>query len=194
MTFMEEQKLLESLKSHEPDAFKVLVEQHQEKVRNTCYRFVRNKEDAEDVAQEVFLEVYRSVKHFREEAQLFTWIYRIAVNKSLDFVRKRRRKKRFAQVLSLFGVGEEEKELQLPSAEDPHEDLERRERMHILSQAVDTLPESQKVAITLSKYEGLRNNDIAEILDTSVSAVESLIHRAKENLRKRLYHYYEERL
>ena len=191
---MEERVLLESLKSREPDAFKILVEQHQERVRNTCYRFVNSKEDAEDIAQEVFVEVYRSIKHFREDAQLSTWIYRIAVNKSLDFVRKKNRKKRFGQIFHLFGTEEGDKELQLPSDEDPHADLEHQERIRILNRAIDALPETQKVAITLSKYEGLRNTEIANIMGTSLSAVESLIHRAKENLRKHLYSYYHEKL
>ena len=189
---MEEKELLENIKAGQASAFKALVEQHQENVRNTCFRFVNNEEDAEDVAQEVFLEVYRSVKRFRADARLSTWIYRIAVNKSLDFIRMKRRKKRFGQILSLFGMGEEDRELHLPSEEDPHADLERQERNRILNQAVDALPENQKVAITLSKYEGLRNSEIAEIMETSLSAVESLIHRAKENLRKRLYSYYKE--
>ena len=185
-----EKDFLQNLKRGEDRAFKILVEQHQEKVRNTCYRIVNNKEDAEDVAQDVFVEIYRSVKHFRKDAQLSTWIYRIAVNKSLDFIRKKRRKKRFGQVLSLFGLGEEEKKSQLTSEEDPHADLERQERTRILNQVIDTLPVTQKVAITLSKYEDLRNSEIAEIMETSLSAVESLIHRAKENLRKNLYSYY----
>ena len=189
---MEEKELLENIKAGQASAFKALVEQHQENVRNTCFRFVNNEEDAEDVAQEVFLEVYRSVKRFRADARLSTWIYRIAVNKSLDFIRMKRRKKRFGQILSLFGMGEEDRELHLPSEEDPHADLERQERNRILNQAIDMLPENQKVAITLSKYEDLRNSEIAEIMETSLSAVESLIHRAKENLRKRLYSYYKE--
>jgi RNA polymerase sigma-70 factor (ECF subfamily) len=189
-----EKDLLQNLKRGDASAFRKLVEQHQERVRNTCYRFVNNKEDAEDVAQDVFVEVYRSVKHFRKDAQLSTWIYRIAVNKSLDYVRRKKRKKSFGQVLSFFGVGEEEKGLQLPSGEDPHADLERQERTRTLNLAIDTLPENQKVAITLSKYEGLRNSEIAEVMETSLSAVESLIHRAKENLHQRLYSYYSEHM
>lgn len=91
--------------------FRTLVETHQEYVRNTCYRFLNNREDAENVAQEVFIQVHDSMKDFRNEAQISTWVYRIAVNKSLDFIRKKKRKKRFGQVVSLFGFSHDEESL-----------------------------------------------------------------------------------
>ncbi len=75
------------------ESFRSLVAEHQEMVINTCYRFVFNREDAEDLAQDVFIEVYRSLEQFREEARLSTWIYRIAVTKSLDHLRRLKRKK-----------------------------------------------------------------------------------------------------
>jgi RNA polymerase sigma-70 factor (ECF subfamily) len=191
---MLEPDLVKKIKFDNSGAFNNLVELHQEKVLNTCFRFVDSKADAEDLAQEVFIEVYRSIGHFREDAELSTWIYRIAVNKSLDFVRKKKRKKRFAFVLSLADFGDDEKELQLPASSNPQNDLEQKERIQILNQAIDSLPENQKAAITLSKYEGFSNKEIAEIMDTSVSAVESLVHRAKNNLHKKLYQFYEKRL
>ena len=83
--------------------FKALVERYQEKVRSTCFRFVHNGEDADDLTQEVFIQVYASLPRFREDSGLSTWIYRIAVNKALDFIRRQRRKKRFGQLTSLFG-------------------------------------------------------------------------------------------
>ncbi len=171
--------------------FQSIVETHQEKVRNTCFRFVNNSEDADDVAQDVFIQVYESLSHFRKESELSTWIYRIAVNKSLDFIRKKKRKKRFAQITSLFGLSEEKEEIQLPGSDNPHSELEDKERQQILKRAVDKLPDNQKIAITLSKYEGYSNKDIASIMDISLSAVEALIHRAKNNLHKRLHHYFE---
>lgn len=186
--------LVNQLKANSEDAFKLLVETYKEKVLNTCYHFLHNELDAEDLAQEVFIEVFRSIGHFRQDAELSTWIYRIAVNKSLDFVRKKKRKKRFAYVMSLAGFGDVEKELPLPAPSNPQADLEQKERIEILNQAIDSLPENQKVAITLSKYEGFSNKEIAEIMNTSVSAVESLIHRAKNNLHKKLYNFYEKYL
>ena len=164
---------------------------HQEKVRNTCFRFVKNSEDADDVAQDVFIQVYESLDRFREESELSTWIYRIAVNKSLDFIRKKKRKKRLAQLTSLFGFNEDKEEIVLPANGNPQQDLEDKERKQILDRAIDELPENQKTAITLSKYEGFSNKEIAQIMDLSLSAVEALMHRAKQNLHKLLYEYFE---
>jgi RNA polymerase sigma-70 factor (ECF subfamily) len=100
----QEQVLLHRLKARERGAFKVLVELYRDRVLNTCYRFIFNREDAEDIAQEVFIEVHRSITAFREESKLSTWIYRIAVTKSIDFIRKTKRKKRMAKLKSLVGT------------------------------------------------------------------------------------------
>lgn len=171
--------------------FESVVENYREKVRRTCFRFVNNLEDADDVAQEVFIQVYESLTHFREESELSTWIYRIAVNKSLDFLRWKKRKKRFAKLTSIFGFTDEYDEIILPASGNPHDDFEKTERRAILRDAVDKLPGSQKTAITLSRWEELSNNEIAEIMNLSVSAVEALLHRAKKNLHKMLYKYFE---
>ncbi len=171
--------------------FKSIVETHQEKVRNTCFRFLKNPEDADDVAQEVFIQVYESLEHFSEDAELSTWIYRIAVNKSLDFIRKKKRKKRLAQLTSLFGFNEEKEEIVIPADGNPQQDLEDKERKQILDSAIDELPENQKTVITLSKIEGFSNKEIAKIMELSLSAVEALMHRAKKNLHKLLYDHFE---
>ncbi|KAA3612700.1 MAG: RNA polymerase sigma factor [Calditrichaeota bacterium] len=171
--------------------FRSIVESHQEKVRTTCFRYVHNAEDADDIAQEVFVQVYESLTHFREDAELSTWIYRIAVNKSLDFLRKKKRKKRFAQLTTLFGFDEGKEEIILPASGDPQQDMEANEQKHVLNTAIERLPENQQTVITLSKYQGFSNKEIADIMKLSLSAVEALMHRAKKNLHKRLYNYYE---
>ena len=170
--------------------FRTIVENHQEKVRNTCFRFLKNQEDADDLAQEVFIQVYKSLSRFREDAELSTWIYRIAVNKSLDFLRKKKRKKRLAQLTSLFGFNDEKEEIVLPAPSNPQQDMEDNERKQVLDSALDQLPENQKTVITLSKYEGFSNKEIATMMELSLSAVEALMHRAKKNLHKLLYDYY----
>ncbi len=171
-------------------AFKRLVQTHQEKVRNTCYRFVNNPEDADDLAQDVFIQIYHSITDFREESKLSTWIYRIAVNKSLDFLRRNKRKKRFARLLSLNSPNGDHQELEITTDATAESEFERQERKRILETALEKLPENQKTAITLSKIDGFGNKEIADILNTSVSSVEGLIHRAKKNLHKRLSNYY----
>lgn len=143
------------------------------------------------MAQDVFIQVYESMKYFRKESELSTWIYRISVNKSLDFIRRKKRKKRYAQLTSIFRTGEDEDEIALPANDNPHRELEDNERKKILNYAISKLPDSQKTVITLSKYEGISNKEIASIMDLSVSAVEALVHRAKKNLHKQLFTYFE---
>ena len=160
-------------------------------VLNTCYRFVLNREDAEDIAQEVFLEAYRSLDSFRQESKFSTWLYRIAVTKSLDHLRKKKRKKRFSSLKRVMGFNDPAEELVLPSSiETPAEVLSGSERTEILQNALDSLPDNQKTAFLLSKYDGYSNQEIADVMQTTVSAVESLVHRAKKNLQKKLEKHY----
>ena len=178
-----------AMKSKE-EQFKKIVCEYQEMVINTCYRFVFNREDAEDLAQEVFVEVYRSLEQFRAESKLSTWIYRIAVTKSLDHLRRMKRIKRFGALKRIIGVNDPVAEIAAPSGDTPEKNLEDNERSAILLNALSLLPDNQKAAFLLSKQEGYSNQEIADILKTSVSAVESLVHRAKKNLHDRLYAYY----
>ncbi len=171
--------------------FTSVVENLQEKVRNTCFRYVNNIEDADDITHEVFIQVYESMTHFREEAQLSTWVYRIAVNKSLDFIRSKKRIKRFAKLTSLFKSDKDESTIEIPSFSTPQKELEDKERKELLDYAISKLPNNQKTVIILSKYEGFSNKEIAKIMDMSLSAIEALMHRAKKNLHKHLQNYFE---
>lgn len=186
---MDNPELLKKLKHKDENAFREIVNNYQKMILNTCYRFVYNKEAAEDITQEVFIEVYRSVKLFRSESKFSTWIYRIAVTKSLDYLKFQKRKKRFSLLRNLMGSDSGTEEF--PSTEySPEKQIENDERVRILREAIDKLPENQKIAFTLSKYDDLSYQEISEILGTTISSVESLIHRAKINLRKKLYIYY----
>ena len=179
--------LIEELKNGSPQAFQTLVELHSHDVISTCYSFVNSREDAEDVAQEVFIEVYKSVRQFRKEANLNTWIYRICINKSLDLLRKQKRKKRIADLRGLFSSKNR-------LVSNPHQKLEEKERKEILREQIALLAENQRIAIVLSQYDRLSNKQVAEIMETSESAVESLLHRARGNLRKNLAKYFENNL
>lgn len=194
MSLMEEPELVEKLKNRDEDAFRLIVNKYQRSVLNSCYRFVNDSQTAEDLTQEVFIEVYRSVGNFRNESKLLTWIYRIAVFKSLDFLKSQKRKKRFAVIKSLFGEDEMEERIAGTDENGPAKQLENKESARILAWAIDKLPENQRIAFSLSKYDELSYNEIAEILGTTISSVESLIHRAKSNLKKRLFNYYKNHL
>jgi RNA polymerase sigma-70 factor (ECF subfamily) len=177
---MNDKEQISRIKSGNLEDFQGLVDIYQNRVINICYGFLKNKEDAEDIAQEVFMEVYKSISAFREEAKLSTWIYRISVRKSLDFIRKRNRKKRLLPTQKTW-----------QRQNGPEKRLLDNERAQILKQAVDSLPENQRIAITLNKYEGFSGREIAEIMGITLSAVEALLFRAKNNLQKRLRRYYE---
>lgn len=172
--------------------FKELVLDHQDRVLNIIFRFLNNKEDAEDVAQEVFVAVYQNLPTFQGNAQLSTWIHRIAVNKSMDFLRKRNRKKRLGQIKQIVGLNDIEEKIAAPTSSNPHLILENKERARILKQAVDSLSEKQRIAINLNKYEGFSYREVAEIMQTTLASVESLIHKGMKNLRKKLFNYYRE--
>lgn len=191
---MHDLDILNDLRNGRESAFRSLVERYQGLVLNCVFRFVREKETAQDLTQEVFLEVYRSLPGFRGEAQLSTWIYRIAVARSLNHLKAMKRQKRFAFVTSLFGDGPDHVEVAAGASEDPVAVLENKERARVLDAALNTLPESQRVAFTLSKVEGMSYQEIALVLNVSVSSVESIIHRARVRLRSELMEYYRQHL
>ncbi len=188
---MDEKIDIAALKGGNEAAFRNIVELLQDRVYRTCYGFLRSPQEAEDAAQEVFIEVFNSVKDFRAEAQLATWVHRIAVTKSIEAIRRKRRKKRLAFLVP-DRIGEIEQELieDRSDGTNPAVLLENAEREQVLNRALNSLPDSQRVAFTLHKVEGLSYEEITKIMGNSLSSVESLIHRAKTNLQKRLYDYY----
>jgi RNA polymerase sigma-70 factor, ECF subfamily len=182
---------LKKLQAGDEAAFARLVEQYKNKVLNTCYRFLYNREDAGDISQEVFIEVFRSIGSFRQEADLTTWIHRIAVNKSLDFIRRRNRKKRSSEIKGNLGLDQAAARARTADDSDPSRKMEQEERLRIMQEAISRLPEKQGVAFTLSKCDGFGNQEIAAVMGLSLSAVDALVHRAKGNLQKRLTAYFE---
>lgn len=182
---MTEKELIIALCNREEAAFKELVNQFQNKVFNTALGLLQHEADAEDIAQEVFIQVYRSIDQFKEESLLSTWIYRITTTKSLDYLRSKKRKKRFGFVYNLFG---DDNKPVYDSSDFNHPGVqqERKEDAAILFKLVNSLPENQRTAFLLNKVEGLSYCEIAEILNTTESAVDSLLQRAKQNLRKKL--------
>jgi RNA polymerase sigma-70 factor (ECF subfamily) len=189
-----EKQLISRLKHGDSRSFAELVEAYQERIINVCYAFTHNQQDAEDVAQEVFIEIFQAIDKFRGDARLSTWINRIAINRSLDLLRKKKRKKRTARLQSIFGITGSADEPAAPQTASPDYKYEQGERARILQAAVKSLPENQGIAITLSQYQGYDNNEIAEIMGMTVSAVVSLLHRAKKNLYRQLFKYYKKNI
>ncbi len=179
--------------TNQGDYFRQLFDANSRKVFNIALNLVQSIEDAEDITQDVFIEVHRSLPQFEEKSDVSTWIYRIAVNKSLDFLRSKKRKKRFAFFTTLFHSESGEPLHEVSHFEHPGAMLENKEQTKILMSAVDSLPENQKTAFVLSKIEGLPQKQIALIMRLSGKAVEALLQRAKWNLKKSLEIYFDER-
>lgn len=180
---MNEFELIQGLRNGNEAAFKLLVDTYQDRVYNTVMGIVQNPEDAEDVTQEVFIQVYRSIHTFKGESKLSTWLYRIATTRSLDLLRSRKSKKRFGFIQRLFGEGNEPL-LEIPDFNHPGVELDKKDNAAKLFRAISQLPENQKTAFVLHKLEDLSYQEVSEVMKTSVPAVESLMHRAKLNLRK----------
>lgn len=168
------------------NAFRELVETYQQIVFRTCMGVLHVTRDADDVTQEVFIEVFQSVGKFRADSKISTWLYRIALNKSLNHIRDNRKHKP-----SRFSSFERNPEVSGSVAiEGPDQILQNKEKKKILDQAIDSLPEKQKKAFILNKYENLSYKEIAQVMKLSVSSVESLLFRAKQNLQKKLLDCY----
>jgi RNA polymerase sigma-70 factor (ECF subfamily) len=172
--------------SESQQSFIEIYEQHKRIVYTTVLSYLQSTEDAEEVTQDVFVEVHRSIQKFKGESTITTWIYRISINKSLDFLKAKNRKKRFAFITSLWHPESGKLQHDPGNFEHPGVLLENKEKSALLFAALYRLPEKQKTAFILSKVDGLGNIEISRIMEMSVGAVESLLSRAKENLRKEL--------
>jgi RNA polymerase sigma-70 factor (ECF subfamily) len=186
---LNEQILIKQLQQGVEQAFSQVVDAYQHLVYNTVLGLLQNKEEAEDVSQEVFIQMYQSIGQFKGESKLSTWLYRIAVTKSLDWQRRKNRKKRFAFIEGLFGVDESLKH-DPPEFQHPGVAMENKEKASLLFVAIKALPDNQKVAFTLNKVEGLSYQEVAEVMQVTEASVEAYLHRAKQNLRKELGNYY----
>ncbi|MEI6577459.1 MAG: RNA polymerase sigma factor [Bacteroidota bacterium] len=189
---MTDKELISGIINRDNVAIQFLVSHYHKKVIKTAYYFVHDMKDAEDLAQDVCIEVLESANLFKGNSSLNTWIYRITVNKSLNFIRKNKRKQLFSQIESIF---RKQDGFQVVEHLEPiyHETtLDDTERRMILERSINTLPENQKTAFILSKYDGLPYKEIAEIMKVSLASVEQLLHRAKMNLQKKLVVHYAE--
>jgi len=153
-------------------------------VYNLALHYVTNAEDAEEVTQDVFVKMHQSLHKFAEQSSIKTWIYRITVNCCLDFIKHKNSKKRFF----IFGRkhDDEKQYAQLPDFEHPGIILENKETAKVLFAAISELTENQKTAFILSKVEGLGNQEISQVMELSISSVESLLFRAKKTLQDKL--------
>ncbi|MEI6575215.1 MAG: RNA polymerase sigma factor [Bacteroidota bacterium] len=181
---MEDDELYRKLREGDKSAYALLVVRYNVRILNLCYRFLLDKQDAEDLSQEIFIEVFQSIHSFRRDSSLSTWIYRIAVSKCLDEIKKRKRLKRFSEFGKLLHL--DEIAHWVGGGPMPDKALINKDKMQEMKQALNKLPENQRVAFTLSKIDGYSNPEIASIMNTTTVAVESLVYRARKKLEEEL--------
>jgi RNA polymerase sigma factor (sigma-70 family) len=186
-------QLLELLIRKNDLALRQLYDRYSAKVYNTLLSYTKNAEDAEELLQDVFLTIFTTASSYRSEAKVSTWVYRIAVNKSLDFLRKRNSKKRFGIFSSLYR--KDTGEIQYDSVDFVHPGvkMENQEEAKLLFQVIDELSANQKTAFILTQIEDLSQQEVADIMQISRKAVESLVQRSKANLKKVLTNRYPDR-
>ncbi len=180
-----EAELVTQLQQGSEAAFRTLVARYQDRVYTTAFALLRSAEEAEDVAQEVFVEIYQTVGRFRGEAALSTWLYRLAASRALQHQRRLNAKKRFAYFTSLLGFNNQVLH-EPPDHAHPLAILEGEQQLCLLLAHIGRLPGQQQVAFTLRHEQDLSYEEIAAVLDTTVSAVESLLFRARQTLRRHL--------
>ena len=173
---MDDVELIHQILNGNQQDYSILIRQYQASVFRTAMGLLHNKEDAEEIAQDVFVKVYQSLSSYNGKAAFSTWLYRITVNTSLNFLRKKKRKTFWAALADMLQVASNDK-----SAEAL---LTERSDNAVIQQALDALPEKQRLAFVFTKYEELPQRQVAEIMNISEGAVEQLVIRAKNNLKK----------
>lgn len=189
---MTEHELIRGVIARDRAAMTCLVETYQKKVIKTAYYFLGNMDDAEDVAQEVFLEIVNSMHKFRQSSILSTWIYRITINYSLNAVKRNKRGQIFVRIEKIFGTAQPGKSKQVHEPAFENNAMVQNETGKLLKETVSGLPENQRTVFILNKYEEMSYKEISEVTGFSVSSVESLLHRAKLKLQERLVSHFSE--
>lgn len=165
MSDLSDEDLVRNYQHGSETAFNELVIRYQEKVYRIARRFAGNHDNADEITQEVFCKMVESLKDFRGESGLYTWLYRVTVNASLNFLRKQRVKD-FLRIDEMFDV-------EAPEGDAPDAVVERNEQQSLIEDAVARLPEKQKAVFLLRHYEAMPYEEIAEVLKTSVGGLKA---------------------
>jgi RNA polymerase sigma-70 factor (ECF subfamily) len=188
-----DEELVRAAQAGDNRAFDELVRRYQEKVYRLSYKILRHEDDAAEALQDAFLSAYRGLKNFKVESTFSTWLYRIATNASLMKYRKRR-----SNLVSLEqsqSQNPDAEPLQIPDwTQQPPEQLLTSETREVMEEGIQRLPEELRLVFVLRDIEGNSNAEVAEILDLSVAAVKSRLHRARIALRERLNRYFADKM
>ena len=176
--------IIKSVSAGDKNAFRLLYDLYSERVYNTALSYIKAEEQAEEITQDVFVSIYKNAHQFKGNSKLSTWIYRITINKSLNQIKKKKRVDMFNQSIEHVDKSD---------FNHPGVLLENKELAKQLFTVIDNLPDSQKTAFIMSYIEDLPRQEVADIMGLSLKAVESLLQRAKKNLRSNLESLYPNR-
>jgi RNA polymerase sigma-70 factor, ECF subfamily len=184
--------LMLRVKDGDHDAFRTLIERHQRAVINVIYRAIGDAWEAEDLAQRVFIQIFRSAGRYKPTAKFTTWLFTITHNAILN--ERRRRARHAAESLEAMAQPDNPDDASVHLADahavDPAREVAERELQECIQQAIERLPDAQRTAVILCRFEGQAYEEIAHVLGCSVSAVKSLLHRARQTLKEQLRGYY----
>lgn len=189
---MKEKELISEVKNGNQQAFAKLIDLHKSLVFNTAMGFVHDKTTVDDITQDVFIRVWKAINDFRGESKFSTWLYRITVNISINYTKKNKISRLFTSIDQKRDENSKIFEVEDKKTVSGDDNFRKLEHAKALKTALNSLPKRQKTAFVLSKYEDLSYAEISEIMELSLSSVESLLHRAKKNLQKKLLNYYNE--
>jgi len=188
-----DEELVREAQAGDTRAFDELVNRYKEKVYRLSYKILRHEEDAAEALQDAFLSAFRGIKNFKVESTFSTWLYRIATNAALMRYRKRRE----------GHISLEQSQSRQPDAEplaipdwsaQPLDELLDSETREVMQEGIDRLPEELRTVFVLRDVEGMSNAEVAEVLELSIAAVKSRLHRARVTLRDRLNRYFADKL
>lgn len=175
-----EKVLIEKCKNGDIEAFEKLILGYQKKVFNLCYRYIENHDDASELAQEVFIKIYKSIINFKGESSLSTWIYKIAVGTCIDEIRKRKK----YNVISIDNSENSAGIELIDNSHNPHSRFERNETVKEIYAAINELSEEFKTVIILRDVQGFSYSEISEIADIPMGTVKSRIKRARDDMKQ----------
>ncbi|MHC4663672.1 MAG: RNA polymerase sigma factor [Planctomycetota bacterium] len=182
---------MERLAAGDDAAFELILERYKNRVFGIIYRYIKDRTLAEDLAQEVFIRIYKARNTYEPTAKFSTWVYAITSNLCLNELRKQKTAGRILSLQDVSADGDHERINGIANgkAAAPEEDLERDELAEQVRTVIDELPDQQRMAVILRRYEDLPYQEIAKAMDLSLSAVKSLLSRARENIRKKMTPY-----
>ena len=176
----DDKTLIKSIQNGNKNDFAHLVSKYKQKVFQTCMGFVHNTDDAADLTQDVFIKVFEKLNSFKGTSAFSTWLYRITLNMAINYTRKKR-------ITSMFNFDQKTDELYKKQSSNKTDDriIQHENKMHV-KKMLDKLPLTQRKAFVLSHYREMSNNELADVLNISAKAAESLLFRARKNLQKEL--------